>query len=150
MISLWNKLKSLNQIGKAGLSQPPPTMVTFSLLWPKSFSLSLNLISLHGSNLERHQLLFFPIFSKRLNSVRSWRKALLLRQPVKTGHVILLQDIHSSTSLFCFFTFDSRSLCNSLLYSLNFQRQNFYYLSLCDWFSLTHKKSANPKQSLCS
>ena len=39
----------------------------------------------------------------RLNSVRSWRKALLLRQPMKTGHVILLQDIHSSTSLFWLF-----------------------------------------------
>ena len=91
--------------------------------------------------------IYVCVFFMRLNSVRSWRKALLLRKPMKTGHVILLQDIHSSTSLFFFFfSFYSRSLCNSLLYSLNFQRQNFYYLSLCDWFSLTHKKSANPKQ----
>ena len=59
---------------------------------------------------------------------------------MKTGHVILLQDIHSSTSLFCF-SFSSRSLCNSLLYSLNFRRQNFYYLSICDRFSLTQKVS---------
>ena len=47
--------------------------------------------------------IYVCVFFMRLNSVRSWRKALLLRQPMKTGHVILLQDIHSSTSLFCFF-----------------------------------------------
>ena len=54
----------LNQIGKAGSPQPPPLMVASSLLQPKSLSLSLNLISLHRSNLKDHQLLSFPIFSK--------------------------------------------------------------------------------------
>ena len=150
VISLWNKLKSLNQIGKAGLSQPPPTMVTFSLLWPKSFSLSLNLISLHGSNLERHQLLFFPIFSKRLNSVRSWRKALLLRQPMKTGHVILLLDVHSSTSLFCFFL--SLPVPSVTLYFILwiFKDKTFIiWVSMTDFLSHT-KSQPTQKQILCS
>ena len=54
----------LNQIGKVGSPQQPPPMVASSFLQPKSLSLSLNLISLHRSNLKDHQLLSFSIFSK--------------------------------------------------------------------------------------